>query len=171
VLKPVDRGSSVGLAVGRGAGALGGVLAGLDGGRWMVEPRVLGRELTVGVLEGVALGVVEVVPRGGVYDFASKYVPGGVEYRVPAVLPEGVVVEVAGAAVRGAGVCGCRDFARVDFMLGGDGRLVFLEINTMPGLTGTSLLPLCARCAGLGFGALCARMVGPALRRFWGRGG
>lgn len=165
-LKPVDEGSSVGLRRACGREAIALALASLPAsGRWMAEPLLRGRELTLGLLDGAALGVVEILPVGGVYDYASKYTPGGSEHLAPADLPAGLAEALARAAEAAFAACGCRDFGRVDLVLSPDGRFSILEINTLPGMTDTSLLPDSARCRGLDYPALAARMAAPALRR------
>mgnify|MGYP001547879359 CR=1 FL=1 len=165
VVKPNDQGSSVGLRLVGSRAELADALARLTPGSWMVEERIFGRELSVGVLDGRALGVVEIRPKSGVYDYASKYTRGLTEYFAPAPLDEAVTRTVRAAAETACAACGGRDYARVDFMLR-DGQLYLLEINTLPGMKETSLLPMSARCAGLDFTALVREMVGPARGRF-----
>jgi D-alanine-D-alanine ligase len=165
VLKPNDQGSSVGLALPSGRNALAAALAALAPGAWIAEPRLVGRELSVGVLDGAALGVVEIRPRSGVYDFASKYTKGATEYLAPAPLPDPAAAAVRAAAEKAFAACGCRDYARVDFILISPEEFYLLEINTLPGMKETSLLPMSARCAGLDFTGLVERLVGPAVRR------
>jgi len=165
VFKPVAEGSSVGLHLAHGREQVATALAGLGAGRWLVEPRVRGREFSVGVLEGRALGVVEIRPRSGVYDYSSKYTQGATEYVAPAPLSEAVTAAAQRHAEATFAACGARDFARVDFMLRGEAELFLLEINTLPGLTATSLLPKSAGCHGLSFAALADRMVAPARAR------
>lgn len=166
VVKPIDKGSSVGLHLVNGLEHLDRVLGELPPGGWMLEEFVFGREMTVGLLEGKAMGIVEVIPEGGVYDYAHKYTAGATTYRFPAELDEAVAARVRTAAEKAFALCGCRDFARLDFILLEDGRLCFLEINTIPGLTPTSLLPKSASCVGLDFSALARRMVAPAIERY-----
>ena len=127
--------------------------------------REVSRELSVGVLDGAALGVVEIRPRSGVYDFASKYTKGATEYLAPAPLPDPAAAAVRAAAEKAFAACGCRDYARVDFILISPEEFYLLEINTLPGMKETSLLPMSARCAGLDFTGLVERLVGPAVRR------
>ncbi|MCX6899666.1 MAG: D-alanine--D-alanine ligase [Verrucomicrobia bacterium] len=168
VVKAACQGSSVGVTIVRDAGALDAALA--DAFRYgehaVVEEFVAGRETTVGILGETALPVVEVRPKSGVYDYKSKYTTGATEYEVPARLSEATthaMQEVALAAFRAAG---CRDYSRVDFLLSqGDERPYVLEINTLPGMTETSLLPKAAAAAGIGFEELCSRMVTMALER------
>lgn len=169
VLKPVCEGSSVGLHLARGRREIAAALENLGAGRWMAEPRIRGRELSVGVLDGEALAVVEIRPRSGVYDYASKYTAGATEYLVPAPLDPAVTAAVRTAAERTFAACGARDFARVDFMLSADHDPFLLEINTLPGLTATSLLPKSAAACGIDFACLVERMTRPAAARLGAR--
>ena len=153
-----------------GLDALQEALAPLPRGNWMIEKRIFGRELTVGVLNGQALGIVEVIPKGGIYDYKHKYVTGSTEYRYPAVLPAALESGVRRDAETAFAVCGCRDFARVDFIATQDGPWFLLEVNTIPGLTETSLLPKSASCAGYDFDRLVNELVAPSLKRFQDRG-
>ena len=166
VLKPNDQGSSVGLALPEGRAAVAAALAALTPGNWIAEPRLVGRELSVGVLGGRAMGVVEIRPRSGVYDFASKYTKGATEYLAPAPLDEAASAAVRRAAEAAFAACGCRDYARVDFILISPAEFYLLEINTLPGMKETSLLPMSARCTGLGFTELVGELVRPAVCRF-----
>ncbi len=165
VLKPNDQGSSVGLALPEDRAALVQALAALAPGNWIAEPRLVGRELSVGVLAGKALGIVEIRPRSGVYDFASKYTKGATEYVCPAPLLDEATAAVRVAAEKAFAACGCRDYARVDFILISPSEFFLLEINTLPGMKETSLLPMSARSAGLDFTGLVGELVGPAVRR------
>jgi D-alanine-D-alanine ligase len=166
VLKPNEEGSSVGLHIIDTRAQLAQALGDATRGRWMIERRILGRELAVGVMNGRALGVVEIRPKSGVYDYESKYTKGRTEYLAPAPLGDALTAAIRSAAEQAFAACGCRDYARVDFMVGERGEFYLLEINTLPGMKETSLLPMSARCAGLDFTALVREMVTPALRRF-----
>jgi D-alanine-D-alanine ligase len=166
VVKPNAEGSSVGLSLVSTRDELAAVLAKITRGSWLIEQRIVGRELSVGVLAGKALGVVEIRPKSGVYDFASKYTKGLTEYFAPAPLDAAVTAKVRTTAATAFAACGCRDYARVDFILGKNEELYLLEINTLPGMKETSLLPMSARCEGLDFTALVKEMITPALRRF-----
>ena len=126
----------------------------------------MGRELSIGVLNGRALGVVEIRPRSGVYDYTSKYTKGMTEYFAPAPLEEKLTAKVHAAAETAFTTCDCRDYARVDFMLSATSELYLLEINTLPGMKETSLLPMSAQCVGLDFAALVRELVTPAVQRF-----
>jgi len=165
VLKPNREGSSVGLQIVTSKVGLEIALSGLRQGDWIAEKRIVGRELTVGLLRGRAMGVVEIVPKSGVFDYTSKYTKGLTEYFAPAKISEELAAAVRSAAETAFAACGCRDYARIDFMLSGDGELYLLEINTLPGMKETSLLPMSARCVGLDFIALCRELTAPAVER------
>jgi D-alanine-D-alanine ligase len=146
-----------------------GLRAALDSitaGRWLVERRIEGREVSVGILGGKAVGIVEIRPKSGVYDYKSKYTKGASDYTAPAPLEESLAGALRSAAETAFSACGCRDYARVDFMISSKAEPFLLEINTLPGMKETSLLPMCARCAGLDFTALVREMVLPAVERF-----
>ena len=166
VLKPNNEGSSVGLQICLSPDDLAAALGRLTPGRWLAERRIRGTELTVGVLNGRAMGVVEIAPRSGTYDYSSKYTRGATEYFAPARIAPVVADALQHFAETAFAACGCRDFARVDFMLSADGDPACLEINTLPGMTETSLLPKSASCLGLDFRALVQAMVQPAVGRF-----
>lgn len=166
VVKPNDEGSSVGLNIVGSRAELADVLAKITKGTWIVEKRIFGAELAVGVMHGRAMGVVEIRPKSGIYDYASKYTKGLTEYLAPAPLGAATTAAVQAAAEAAFAACSCRDYARVDFMLAGPDEFYLLEINTLPGMKETSLLPMSARCAGLDFTGLVREMVEPALRRF-----
>jgi D-alanine-D-alanine ligase len=166
VVKPNDEGSSVGLALVAGRAELVAKLDSIEAGNWVIEQRIMGRELSIGILRGKAMGVVEIRPKSGVYDFTSKYTKGLTEYFAPATLEPALSAEAQHAAEIAFLACGCRDYARIDFMLSAKSELYLLEINTLPGMKETSLLPMSARCAGLDFTALVRELVLPALERF-----
>jgi D-alanine-D-alanine ligase len=165
VIKPADQGSSVGLHFTEHRSSLGVTLSQIHTGSWLIEQRIKGRELTVGVLHGKAMGIVEIVSSSGVYDYQAKYTPGSTEYLFPAQLDAAIESQIKASAERLFGACGCRDFARIDFLLEGDAAY-FLEINTLPGLTATSLLPKSASCVGYDFEGLALELVAPAIARF-----
>ncbi len=166
VVKPNNEGSSVGLALIASRAELAKKLSEITKGSWLIEPRLVGRELSVGVLNGKAMGIVEIRPKSGVYDFTSKYTKGATEYFAPAPIGDDRTAQVQRAAEAAFAACGCRDYARVDFILPEKGDAFLLEINTLPGMKETSLLPMSARCAGLDFGGLVRELVTPAVQRF-----
>lgn len=166
VIKPVAEGSSVGLMFAHGEAELADCLEKCRRGCWLVEPRIVGKEFTVGILQGTALGVVEIRPRSGRFDYESKYTKGLTEYIAPAEIDEQTTERIRNMATRAFSACSCRDFARIDGMLDTEGKLYFLEINTLPGLKETSLLPMSAALFGYNFDELLQKLVEPALIRY-----
>jgi D-alanine-D-alanine ligase len=167
VLKPVRQGSSVGLYFlddeSGMAAALEGVLK--HDTEALMEARIIGRETTVGIVDGEALPIVEVRPRQGNYDYTNKYTSGATEYLCPAPFDEATTRRIQAAGLGAFRAIGGRDYARVDVMVTPDGEPVVLEVNTLPGMTETSLLPKAAVAAGIAYPELCQRMVDLALRR------
>ncbi|MGH7979135.1 MAG: D-alanine--D-alanine ligase family protein, partial [Limisphaerales bacterium] len=166
-VKPVRQGSSVGLQfverIDDWDAALATALR-FDS-EVLAEEKIVGRETTVGILDGRALPIVEVRPRAGNYDYTNKYTSGATEYFCPADFDAATSKRVQSAALGAFQAIGGRDYGRVDVMVRPDGSPVVLEVNTLPGMTETSLLPKAAAAAGLDYGQLCQRMVDLALRR------
>lgn len=129
----------------------------------MVEEYIAGRELTVGVLDKKAMGVVEIIPKSGVYDYQSKYTDGASKYVAPAELSPEMTETVRELGARAYLALGCRGAARVDFRLHPERGPLVLEINTIPGMTPLSLLPKSAAVTGLSFEDLCERMLRSAM--------
>ena len=167
IVKPSNQGSSVGFHSVKGRAELSTLLAELEQGLWLFEERIFGREFTVGLIGGRALGVVEILPIDGSYDYEHKYTPGSTEYCFPAKIEPGLEAELKAFSEKAFSMCGCRDFARADFMVSESGIPYFLEINTIPGLTSTSLLPKSAFCEGHDFDTLTRLMIEPAIERFY----
>ncbi len=167
VLKPVRQGSSVGLQfveeVAQWPAALAASIQ-FDS-EVLVEEKIVGRETTVGILAGTALPVVEVRPKQGVLDYQNKYTPGATEYFCPADFDAATTQKIQAAALGAFHAVGGRDYARVDVMVRPNGDPVVLEVNTLPGMTATSLLPKAAAVIGLNYAQLCHRMVELALLR------
>ena len=130
-----------------------------------MEERIAGREATVGILAKEPLPVVEVRPKSGVYDYQSKYTAGTTEYLCPAPFDESTTARIQTAALGAFAAIAGRDYSRVDVIVRPNGDPVVLEVNTLPGMTETSLLPKAAAAAGLGYAELCQRMVELALSR------
>ena len=148
VIKPCCGGSSLGLSICQNRSEVAAALAKITEGSWLAEPKIEGREVTVGVINGRALPIVEIVAQSGVYDYAAKYTKGLTEFLVPAPLSEATTQALQQAAETAFAACGCRDYARIDFMITEKNDLFLLEINTLPGMKETSLLPMGARSAG-----------------------
>ncbi|MEZ4600172.1 MAG: D-alanine--D-alanine ligase [Syntrophotaleaceae bacterium] len=127
----------------------------------LIEEFIEGREVTVGVLDGQALPIIEVVPEGGFYDYAAKYTAGRTRYLLPAPLSGTLTARLQQAAIDVYRVLGCSGAARVDFMVRGE-DFFCLEINTIPGMTETSLLPKAAAAAGMSFEDLVERILAGA---------
>ena len=167
VLKPVCQGSSVGLQfVERVADWSKAVAEALRyDSRVLMEEKISGRECTVAILGDEALPIVEVRPKVGAYDYQNKYTAGLTEYFCPAAFAAGVTANIQSAAVAAFRAIGGRDYSRVDVMVRPDGEPVVLEVNTLPGMTETSLFPKAAAAAGLSYAQLCQRMIDLALKR------
>jgi len=167
VLKPVRQGSSVGLQfvddVAQWPAALAAAIQ-FDS-EVLVEEQIIGRETTVGILAGAALPLVEVRPKQGGFDYANKYTPGATEHFCPADFDPATTRKIQAAALGAFRAVGGRDYARVDVMVRANGDPVVLEVNTLPGMTATSLLPEAASVIGLNYAQLCQRMVELALLR------
>lgn len=125
----------------------------------LVERFIQGRELTVGVLDDQVLPIVEIHPLDGFYDYANKYTKGRTEYFCPARLPEDITATIQKHALTAHRAIGHPVYSRIDFLLEKDMNPYCLEINTIPGMTATSLLPKAAAAAGLTFPELCRRIV------------
>jgi len=132
----------------------------------LVEQMVFGTEITVPILGNMdleVLPIVEIVPKSGFYDFEAKYTPGATDEIVPARIPATCTAEANRIAVRCHEVLGCRGMSRTDMIVTSDGEIYTLEVNTIPGMTPTSLLPRAAEAAGIPFSALLDRLIGYAL--------
>jgi D-alanine-D-alanine ligase len=129
-------------------------------GRWaVIEKKIVGRELTVGILRGEVLPPVEIIPDSGFYDYQNKY-QGTTKEICPAEIPTEVTVRVQKLAMRGFEALRLTDYARLDFLLDDEGGLWCLEANSLPGMTPTSLLPMAASAVGISYPTLCERIVG-----------
>jgi len=167
VLKPVCQGSSVGLQfVDRVADWPQALAESLRyDAKVLLEERIVGREVTVSILGDTVLPLVEVRPKQGVLDYANKYTPGATEYFCPAPLDDTTTRKAQDAGLGAFRAIDGRDYARVDVMLRPSGDPVVLEVNSLPGMTETSLLPKAAAAAGIDYADLCQRMVELALKR------
>lgn len=135
----------------------------------LIEPQLSGREVTCGVLGEEALAPILIEPVAGeFFDFTSKYARGGAREICPAPLPDAITAEVRRLALAAHTALGLADYSRTDFILGADGSLHLLEVNTLPGMTPTSLVPQEAAVAGLDFGQLLERLIELGLERHTG---
>ncbi len=165
VVKPNDQGSTVGLSIVKSPDEIEQALelAFKYSDLVIVEEFIEGKELTVGILGDMALPVIEIIPKGGIYDYYHKYTKGATEYIVPAQIPDKWTKELQEQALLAFESIGCKGFARVDFRVKDNGEIYCLEINTIPGMTGTSLVPKAAKAAGIEFPELVDRIVRLAL--------
>ena len=161
VVKPNAQGSTVGLSIINNWDDLDAALA--TAYRYsdsvLLEQFVPGRELTVTVLGEEVLPVVEIIPESGFYDYESKYQSGRTRYVTPAELPEDLTAEIQAATLRGFQAIGCSGYARIDFRLREDRQYFCLEVNTLPGMTPTSLVPKAAKARGIEFPELMERII------------
>ena len=162
VAKPISGGSSVGLHIFRAEGELAHFCPEEP---LLCERYLPGREYTVGILLGRVLPVVEICPVGGDYDYAHKYTVGGAREICPAEISLAKTAFLQGMALAASDALGLRDVARIDFKEDSEGMPCFLEANSLPGLTATSLLPLAAAQMGISFPDLCLGLAERAARR------
>jgi D-alanine-D-alanine ligase len=167
VVKPSRQGSTIGMTKVNSADGLNNAIseAAAYDEQIIVEQFIRATELTVGVLgtnNPQALPVIEIVPKGGFYDYEAKYAPGGSEHFIPARIGDAETKQAQEIAVKAFKSLGCRGMARVDIMLSDNGMYV-LEVNTIPGMTPTSLLPEAAKAKGIGFSELLDTIIGFAL--------
>jgi len=173
VLKPVNEGSSVGVAIVTVEGNYGNPIAPDARGPWqefdelLAEPFISGRELTTAVLAGEALGVTELKPKSGFYDYDAKYTDGLTEHVYPAQIPDEITEACKRIALEAHKLLGCKGTSRSDFRwddsMGVEG-LFLLEVNTQPGMTPLSLVPEQARHLGISYPELCQRIVDEAMQ-------
>jgi D-alanine-D-alanine ligase len=169
VVKPSRSGSAMGVGfVERASDLPAAVMAALSfSGAAVVETKVDGSEVAIGLVgtPWEALPLVEIVPKGGVYDYAARYTAGATEYFAPARVSQEVAAACTGGATRAALALGLRDVTRVDAIVDAGGRPWVLEVNVAPGMTETSLLPMAAQAAGRSLADLCDGVLRSALAR------
>lgn len=160
VVKPSNQGSSVGITLVKECSTLAAAVENAFNydDTVLVEEYITGREITVGILDDTPLPVVEIVPQNIFFDFQAKYEKGKTAYIVPARLSARTAQEARCTALLAHNSLGCRSFSRVDMILAGE-KPVVLEVNSIPGLTAVSLLPMAARAEGIDFGQLCLRIL------------
>ena len=161
IIKPNDEGSTVGLTV---CNSPSDIDMGLKSSfeysqKTMIEEFIEGRELTVAILDKAALPVLEIKPKSGLYDYKSKYTKGMSEYFVPADIPEDVAKSLQNDSLKAFNAIGCSVYGRIDFRLNKNNQFFCLEINTLPGMTSTSLVPKMAKAAGITFEGLIDRII------------
>lgn len=172
VIKPNHEGSTIGLTI---AGNREELIQGLKlatqfDSQVLIEEYVKGIEVTVAVLgtddDIIALPVIEIVPKNAYYDYESKYAPGGSEHIIPARLSEPTTELLQQWAIKAHNALGCETYSRVDFIVPDQGEPVILEINTLPGMTDTSLFPDAAKSIGLSYGDMLDKVVRTAQKKY-----
>jgi D-alanine-D-alanine ligase len=173
VVKPVNEGSSVGVAIVTSEGNYGNPIGRDVEGPWhhfdrlLAEPFIKGRELTVAVLGDEPLAVTELKPVAGFYDYDAKYTDGLTEHVCPADVPEDIAASMMGMAIRSHRLLGCKGASRSDFRWDdeqGEAGIYLLEVNTQPGMTPLSLVPEQAKLKGVAYGELVERLIAEALK-------
>jgi D-alanine-D-alanine ligase len=167
VVKPARQGSTVGVVIVRNASELDSAMteAGKYDRKLLIEKFVAGRELTIGVLDDQALPILEIIPKGGFYDFNNKYPflnpqgGGGAEHVCPAQIDPNKTKQIQEQALRAFRALGLVVYGRVDVVFAETGEPFVLEVNTIPGMTEASLLPEAAAAAGINYVDLCARII------------
>jgi D-alanine-D-alanine ligase len=167
VVKPARQGSTVGVVIVKNASELDSAIteAGKYDRKLLIEKFVSGRELTIGVLGDQALPILEIIPKGGFYDFNNKYPflnpqgGGGAEHVCPAKIDPAKSKQIQEQALRAFRALGLVVYGRVDILLSDSGEPFVLEVNTIPGMTKASLLPEAAAAAGINYVDLCARII------------
>jgi D-alanine-D-alanine ligase len=167
VLKPVAQGSSVGVfRVFSESDVAGAASEATEMGcEFMIEEMIVGAEFTVGVLGNEALPAIEIRPEGGFYDYQHKYTAGATSYLCPAPVSADLEKRLRELAVKAHRSLGCEVYSRVDFMVNADLEPYVLEVNTIPGMTETSLLPKAAAQAGMSYAQLCDRILKLSLEK------
>ena len=165
VIKPNDQGSTVGLTLVKDESQIKDAvnLALKFSSKVLIEKYIPGREITVAILLNQALPVLEIVPKSGFYDYEHKYSSGMSEYIVPANIPAEVAEEAQRQALIAFQSLGCEGYARVDFRMTNENEIYCLEVNTLPGMTATSLVPKSAKAEGISFEELIDKIIRQAL--------
>ena len=167
IVKPTDSGSTIGLTKVDSPDRLrAAILTSLkESSSILVEKFIAGREVTVAVLDGRVFPVVEIRPKNGLYDYEAKYTKGKTEYIVPAEIPSKTAEDLQKAAAQAYDIIGAAGVARVDFVLSDDNRFYCLGLNTLPGMTDLSLVPMAAEVEGISFDKLLSLMIDSAMRK------
>ena len=167
VVKPVSDGSSFGVQIIEAENAPAeAVKTFKEFGSCMVEEFIAGREITIGILNGEALPIIEIRSKTGFYDYQAKYISDSTEYLFDTIDDAELAAKINSIAVESFNLIGCRHFGRVDMILSDTSVPYFLEINTLPGFTSHSLLPKAANKAGLSNSQLCMEIIETAMRDF-----
>jgi D-alanine-D-alanine ligase len=164
VIKPANEGSSVGVSIveHRTEITAAVALARRHHGPVLIEEYIAGTEIFVGILDGAVLGSVEVRPATKFYDYDAKYKRNDTTYLIPPELPRDIVASAEDFALAAHNALGCSGHSRPDLRISPEGRPFVLEVNTLPGMTKTSLLPKIAKSIGMSYGTLCEKILASA---------
>ena len=167
VVKPNKEGSTIGFSL---IGRLSDLDSAIDkslkyGSHILIEEYIDGKEITVSILGDKALPIVEIKPHSSVYDYKSKYTKGESDYVCPAEIDDSLSEEIKHTALKIHKLLGCQVYSRVDFRLDKDNKFWLLEINTLPGMTETSLFPMAAKAVGLSFEDLIDKIIKLSLEK------
>lgn len=164
VVKPSQEGSSVGITIVKSPEFLAPALelAHRYDNDALVEEFIAGKEIQIGILEEKAIGAIEIVPKNEFYDFEAKYTVGGADHIIPPRLPADHLERALETGTKAHHALGCSGYSRVDLLVNESGLCYVLEVNTLPGMTATSLLPEIAQYAGIGFEELVERILASA---------
>ena len=166
VVKPVDSGSSIGVAIAYSQQELSDALeTNRPLGRCVVEQYIKGREIDVGVLKGEGLPSIEIRPKKGFYDYVNKYQAGATVEICPSPIDPAIEADLRRVAVKVHNLLGLKGYSRSDYIVDENGDVYFIEINTLPGMTPTSLMPQEAAAVGIDYKALCQMILDDALER------
>jgi len=165
VVKPNDQGSTIGLSIVHNPKEIDEAISAafMVGSGVIVEDYIPGREITVSILQTRTFPVLEIIPQHGLYDYECKYKDGMSRYEVPAKIDENVAQTIRNISLKAHNALGCKGYSRVDLRLTQDNKPYILEVNTLPGMTGTSLVPKAAKAAGVNFNTLIETIVDEAI--------
>lgn len=168
VIKPNDEGSTVGLTIAKDENEfLCGIKTAFNySEKVLIEKYIKGREITVSIIDNVAYPVIEIIPKEGFYDYEHKYSKGKSDYICPAVISKEISEKAKELALKAYKSLNCKVYARVDFLLTDDNQLFCLEVNTLPGMTELSLVPMAAKAEGLEFDQLIEKIIKASLKKY-----
>ena len=164
-MKPNDQGSTIGLHVVKSTQELKSAVKDVlkYGTKIIIEEYISGREITVSILNEKPLPIVEIIPKHGLYDYECKYSDGMSRYEAPANMEDELTKKIQEISLKAHQILGCSSYSRVDLRLTENGKPFILEVNTLPGMTGTSLVPKAAKAAGMTFEELVEAILQSAL--------
>ncbi|MGG5369657.1 D-alanine--D-alanine ligase family protein [Enterococcus sp. AZ196] len=171
VVKPIDSGSSIGISIVENAqdlrNALEEAMKYSNTAKLLVEEKIVGREFSVGVLGDQALPAIELIPKSGFYDYQNKYQKSRTDEIVPANIEEGLHDQMKELALKVHEILGLSVYSRTDFLVNNQNQIFMIEVNSLPGMTPTSLLPQEAHAVGINFNDLCEFIVDESMKKYF----